>query len=88
MRVFHELSDEEIASLFHQRTLNVLTNLKDYGSRSVVLPSTETPRVEVLGIGYITVSTELYEVYCSNELLLGYYQTSGEAVCKLMEREV
>ena len=84
MRVFHELSDEELATLFHQRTLAILAELRDYDC-NVVLP-VDGGGLAVLALGIITTQTETYQVYNIQGLLQGYYQSAARAVRKLMER--
>ena len=87
MRVFHELSDEEIASLCHLRTLAVLGTLVDYDCDVLLRPTEYVAYVEVLGVGRITTSTETYQVYDTKGLLQGYYVSAMLAVYKLLEKE-
>ena len=87
MRVFHELSDEEIATLSHRRTLAVLHNLRDYDCCVVLGPCEYVTAVEVLDVGRITTSTETYQVYDTRGILLGYYGAALAAVRKLTEKE-
>ncbi len=87
MRVFHELSDEEIASTLNQRTLAVLAALKEYPV-PVVLPTGSRSSILVVGIGGIAVCAEVYQVFSLMGKMMGAYQSATGAVRKLMEKGV
>lgn len=87
MKVYQELTHEEIASLYHQRTLDVLVELWHYDCKVVLGTCALAASVQILDVGSINTSTESYEVYNAAGLLQGYYATAEQAVRKLMKGE-